>query len=75
MPLASNISRCTSLACSFMYCKYFKKQREQMFNFICIGNFPGSKEHIFEMEQVYKGVKQSIFLFASLSSVCGEDVF
>lgn len=46
-----------------------------MFNFICIGNFPDSKDHIFEMEQVYKDVKQSIFLFVSLLSVCGEDVF
>lgn len=56
-----------------MYCKYFSKKREQMFSFICIGISLTKRIH-FEMEQVYKAVTQSIFLFVSLVSICDEYV-
>lgn len=52
--LASNISSCTLLACSSMYCKYFSKQWEQMFSFICIGNFPYPKEYILKWNKFTK---------------------
>lgn len=45
------------------HCKYFSKQKKQKYSFICIVNLTLKT---FEMEQSYKDIAQSIFLFVVL---------